>query len=120
MKKSVLYKVATVMAVVALGGVSISHDALARGGGGGGGGHGGSGGLSTGGGHFGGDGGMGGGHFGGGGGHFGDGGHFAGGDFRGGRGDKFVTPFFGGYGDYGYYNSDCWSTQYRRRVWVCD
>jgi hypothetical protein len=107
MKKSVLYKVATVMAVLAIGGVSISHDALAKGGGGGGGG--------------GGHGGMGGGHFGGGGGHFGDGGHFAGGDFHGGRGAGFVTPIFGGdYGDYDYYNSDCRSTQHGRRVWVCD
>jgi hypothetical protein len=129
MKKSVFYKVATVVAVLALGGVSISHDALAKGGGGGGGGggHGGGGGFSMGGG----GGGMGGGHFGGGGGRFGDGGHFAGGNFHGGhgggdfddgRGHRFVTtPFFGGYyGDYGYYNSDCWSTQHRRRVWVCD
>ena len=98
MKKSVLYKVATVMAVLAIGGVSISHDALARGGGGGGGGYGGMGGGGGGhGGMGGGDfGGMGGGHFGGGGGHFGDGGHFAGGDFHGVRGDRFVTPFFGG------------------------
>jgi hypothetical protein len=82
--------------------------------GGGGGGHGG---------------GMGGGHFGGmgGGGHFGDGGHFAGGHFHGGRDRDFddrhgrrfgFAPFFG---DYGYYDSDCWRwTQYRRRVWVCD
>ena len=53
MKQSVLYKVAAVMAVLALGGVSISHDALAKGGSGGGGG------------------GMGGGHFGGGGGVYG-------------------------------------------------
>ena len=116
MKKSVMYKVATLMAVFAIGGVSISYDALAKGGGGGGGG-------------------MGGGHFGGDGGHFGDGGNFTGGDFHGGRGDfngggfagnfhdarRFGTPFFGGYdGDYGSYNSDCWSTQHRRRVWVCD
>jgi hypothetical protein len=129
MKKSVFYKVATVVAVLALGGVSISHDALAKGGGGGGGGggHGGGGGVSMGGG----GGGMGGGHFGGGAGRFGDGGHFAGGNFHGGhgggdfddgRGRRFVTtPFLGGYyGDYGYYNSDCWSTQQRRRIWVCD
>jgi hypothetical protein len=74
-------------------------------------------------------GGIGGGHFGGmgGGGHFGDGGHFAGGPFHGGRDRDFddrhgrrlgFAPFFG---DYGYYDSDCWRwTQYRRRVWVCD
>ena len=74
MKKLVLYKVATVMTVLAIGGVTISHEALARGGGGGGG--------------FG---------MGGGGGHFGDGGHFDGGDFHGGpRGAGFVTPLFGG------------------------
>ena len=142
MKKSVLYKVATVVAVLALGGVSIAHDALAKGGGGGGGG---GGGFSMGGG--GGHGGGGGGHFGGmgeghfgGGGHFADGGHLAGGDFHGGHGGgdfhggRFAgnfhdghgrrfgfAPFYGDYfGDYGYYGSDCWSTQYRRRVWVCD
>ena len=114
MKKSVLYKVATVMAVLAIGGVSISHDALARGGGGGGGG-GGYGGMGGGGGGHGGMGGGdfggGGGHFGDGGGHFGDGGHFDGGDFHGVRGDRFVTPFKGGYDDYGYYNSDCWTAR---------
>jgi hypothetical protein len=32
-----------------------------------------------------------------------------------------ACPFYGDYfGDYGFYGSDCWSTQHRRRVWVCD
>ena len=42
--------------------------------------------------------------------------------FHDGHGHRFgFAPFYGDYfGDYGYYGSDCWSTQYRRRVWVCD
>ena len=118
MKKSVLHKVATVVAVLAIGGVSISHDALARGGGGGGGG--------------------------------GEAvlvwaavaeatAAWAAAILAAvavisvteatllvavsaaAAAVDFATPFFGdGYGDYGYYNSDCWSTQHGRRVWVCD
>lgn len=83
---------------------------------------------------------MGGGHFGGG--HFaGGGGHLdGGGNFNGGRfdhGGRFAgnfhghgRRFFGGpfyddyFGDYGYYGSDCWTTERIgsrwRRVWVCD
>ncbi|HMK40139.1 MAG TPA: hypothetical protein VK451_01130, partial [Methyloceanibacter sp.] len=76
-------------------------------------------------------GGLGGGHVGGhvaGGGHFSGGtfhgNHFAG-DFHAGHGPRFYAPFYDDYfGDYGYYASDCWSTEHVgsrwRRVWVCE
>jgi hypothetical protein len=128
MMRSVSLKVSTVAAILALGSVGLAHDALAKGGGGGGGG---SSSFSVGGGHVGGA--MGGGHFG--------GDHFGGGRFDGGRVGRdgrfagnfhdhgrrffFGGPFYGDlYGDYGYYGSDCWTTERVgprwRRVWVCD
>jgi len=113
MMRSVSLKVAAVAAILALGSVGLAHDALARGGGGGGGGGGGLGGGHFGGGHF-----AGGGHFNGG--HLDHGGRFAGNFHDHGR-RFFGGPFFG---DYGYYGSDCWTTERIgsrwRRVWVCD
>jgi hypothetical protein len=112
MRKSVF----ALAAVLALGSLSLTTDAFARGGGHGGGGHGGGhGGGGHGGGHFGGHGP--GGHFGGhGGGHFG-GGHGGRVFVAGGHGRRFWHGRWWGYGI-----GPCWkwSYAYGEYVWVCD